>query len=129
MRTAFKSYLVRSVYEYCMDHGLVPYIVANVVDNDTLPIEHVQVGKITLNLSNQAIRDFTIDHEQLSFSTRFSGKITFVNISIAAILWIGSPQSDCGMGFEVNEAKTLGAKTYAKQPQQGVSSGSKLRLI
>ena len=126
MDNVFKSYLVRAAYEYCIDHGHSPFLVASTDGNATLE-QHAAGGQITLNLSNQAVRDFYIDRENLCFSTRFNGVVTYIKVPMSAVLWLGCPHNNCGVGFEVGASEPTSIN--ASEQQAIKTHESKLRLV
>ena len=110
MEPDFKSYLVRAIYEYCIDHGQVPMI--SVRSADGIPSYHAHQDVVTLNLSNEAIRDLVITADYVSFSTRFNGQVAMIKTSMNDIVWMGSATGICGMGFVTSESGST--KTAAK---------------
>ena len=73
--TSSQPYLIRAIYEWIVDNGLTPYIMVNTNRKDVeVPRQHIQDGKIILNLAPHAIRHLNMDNDWISFSARFSGK-------------------------------------------------------
>jgi len=68
-------------------------------DNVLVPDEHVQDGKIILNISPSAIRDLTLGNDGVSFTARFGGKPWLINVPIAAALALYSKENGRGMMF------------------------------
>ena len=49
--TSTKPYLLRALYEWCVDNGFTPYIAVHVDDSVQVPMEYVKNGEIVLNIS------------------------------------------------------------------------------
>ena len=77
-----KSYLIRAIYDWCIDNDSSPYILS-LVEGKTLIPESLSGSKeIVLNLSPQSIQNLYIDEEGISFKGRFSGKLFNVFLPI-----------------------------------------------
>lgn len=96
-----KPYLVRAVYEWCVDQGMTPYIAVAVDEHCRVPQEYVRDGVIVLNVAPTAVRDFFMDNEWIGFSARFNGIARSVSFPITAISAVYSKETQEGMGFEV----------------------------
>ena len=70
-----RPYLLRALYDWIVDSELTPYLLVS-VDSAAVqvPADYVSEGKIVLNVSPMAIRDFMVEDEAISFSGRFGGK-------------------------------------------------------
>ncbi|MCE2706503.1 MAG: ClpXP protease specificity-enhancing factor [Proteobacteria bacterium] len=96
-----KPYLIRAIYEWCMDSGLTPFL-ATMVDNKTnVPHQYVQNGQIILNLSANATKDVLIDCEWITFSATFGGVLQDVAIPINNVIAIFAQENGQGMQFNV----------------------------
>ncbi|MFT6834526.1 MAG: stringent starvation protein B [Francisellaceae bacterium] len=109
-----RSYLVRSAYEWLSDHSFTPYILVDTeCDEVEVPWDFVdEDGKIVLNLSTEAVRDFECSDEGITFRASFSGETMDVNIPVASILGLYSQETgqgvyarDHGYGLMVNEGE------------------------
>lgn len=99
--TPLKPYLLRALYEWIIDNGLTPYILVNTeVDDVDVPKQFITDGKIILNVHPDAIEDWALDHEHLSFSARFSGKQCSILIPVAAVLAVYAKENGKGMMFD-----------------------------
>ena len=58
-----KPYLVRSIYEWCIDNDLTPFMFVKVNPEIDIPAEYVTNGEIVFNISSNAIRDLVINNE------------------------------------------------------------------
>lgn len=105
--TTTKPYLLRALYEWCVDNGYTPYI-SVVVNADTrVPLEYVRNGEIVLNIGPLAANKMKIGNDYLSFSARFGGMAKELFIPVAQISAIYARENGQGMSFEVehDEAK------------------------
>lgn len=97
-----KPYLIRAIYEWCVDNGYTPYL-SVVVDNRTrVPLEYVKDGGIVLNLSPSATHGMLMDNDWIQFSARFNGVSRQIEIPIAAVAGIFARENGEGLGFEVS---------------------------
>lgn len=98
--TPSRPYLLRGIYEWLVDNDQTPYLLVDAQADDVIvPEEHVQDGKIILNISPSATRDLVMDNEGVSFSARFGGKPMLVNVPVTSALALYSKENGRGMMF------------------------------
>lgn len=98
--TSSRPYLIRALYEWIIDNELTPYLLVNAkVSGTSVPSQHIQEGKIVLNLSPQAVADLQLGNDLIEFRARFSGVETVVSIPIPATMAIYAKESGQGMVF------------------------------
>ena len=98
--TTTKPYLVRALYEWIVDNECTPYVIINAdAENVEVPKQYIEDGRIILNVSEEAVRDFQITNEYLEFNARFNGVATQVYSPVAAILAIYAQENGHGMVF------------------------------
>lgn len=98
--TSTKPYILRAFFQWILDNQLTPYLAVNANFPGTqVPLQHVEEGKITLNINPLAVRDFTIGNEFVSFDTRFSGIIHAIRVPLKAVLAIYARENGRGMVF------------------------------
>ncbi len=100
-----KPYLIRAIYEWCIDSGLTPFLATMVDSRTNVPKQYVQQGQIVLNLSTVATKELLIDAEWITFKATFGGLLQDVSIPIENIIAIFAQESGQGMQFNV-EIKT-----------------------
>lgn len=100
-----KPYLIRALHDWCTDSGYTPHIVVNVDENTVVPMDFVQDGKITLNISYLSTNGLEIGNEYIEFQARFNGVVEDLFIPVAAVAGIFARETGAGMGFEVSESK------------------------
>jgi stringent starvation protein B len=98
--TRQKPYLLRAMHEWMTDNDLTPHIVVDAsVGALHVPEEHVQDGKIVLNVSYAATRQLTLGNELVAFEARFNGVPFSVSIPIDGVLGIYARETGRGMVF------------------------------
>jgi stringent starvation protein B len=104
--TSTKPYLLRALYEWCVDNGFTPYI-SVVVDAATrVPPEYVRNGEIVLNVGPLAANRLKMGNETIDFSARFGGVARELSIPIAQVAAIYARENGHGMSFEIDRNKT-----------------------
>ena len=104
--TELKPYLIRSIYEWIVDNNLTPYLQVDATHRAAvLPMQFVQDGKIILNLRPLAVEALCLGNDVIEFNTRFSGKSTYVNAPVAAVIAIYAKENGKGMVFDVDHSQ------------------------
>lgn len=125
-----KPYLVRAIYEWCVDQGYTPYIMVVVDEHCRVPKEHVRDGVIVLDVSPEAVRDFFMDNEWVGFAARFGGVSRDISFPITAISAVYAKETQEGMGFEVypykgeTASESTGKEDSVKEESPTSSSSS-----
>ncbi|HEU0219170.1 MAG TPA: ClpXP protease specificity-enhancing factor, partial [Gallionella sp.] len=83
-----RPYLIRAIYEWCVDSGLTPYLAVRVDERTEVPQAFVKDGEIVLNLSAGAVRDLEMGNEMITCSGRFGGVPFDVMVPVAAVIGI-----------------------------------------
>jgi stringent starvation protein B len=95
-----RPYLVRALFEWIVDNKMTPYLL---VDADLMhvqvPREHVNNGKIVLNINPEAVQDLQLGNKAITFSARFSRGHLECHIPIPAVLAIYASENGKGMFF------------------------------
>ena len=102
--TSSRPYLIRAMYQWIADNGMTPHLLVDVsVDGVQVPTEHVQNGKIILNVAPMAIGALILGDEEITFSARFSGKSMSLYIPIEAVLAVYAKENGQGMMFSEDD--------------------------
>lgn len=96
-----KPYLIRAIYEWCVDCGFTPYLSVSVTDGCRVPMEYVKNNEIVLNISPSATRNLKIDNDCLHFSARFNGVSREVSVPISSVAGIFARENSEGLLFKV----------------------------
>lgn len=95
-----RPYLVRAMHEWMSDNGHTPHVVVDAnVSGVAVPVEHVNDGKIILNISHSAAHGLSMTNDGISFRARFSGRPFDVSVPVKAILGIYARETGQGMIF------------------------------
>jgi stringent starvation protein B len=114
--TSTKPYLLRAIYEWCVDNGYTPYVSVVVDARTRVPMEYVRDGEIVLNIGPLATNRLQMGNELIECTARFAGTVRELSIPVAAIAAIYARENGHGMSFET------GASSIA--PEVGVQAPS-----
>jgi stringent starvation protein B len=115
--TPKRPYLLRAFYEWIVDNNMTPYITVDATaDEVSVPRQHVKDGRIVLNISPTAVRDFVMDNDAVSFSARFGGVAFYVYCQIYSILAVYSRETQDGASFPPEEYAHLKPAAPAAPP-------------
>ena len=132
-----KPYLLRALYEWCVDNGHTPYI-SVVVDAATrVPAEFVRNGEIVLNIGPLAANRLKMGNETIDFAARFGGVARELSIPVSQVAAIYARENGHGMSFEIEpkatpwEASGEAAAQPAPEPPSPAPGGGKptLRVV
>lgn len=96
-----KPYLLRALYEWCVDNGYTPYVSVVVNEQTQVPMEYVRDGEIVLNIGPLAANRLKMGNEYLEFAARFSGVAQELMIPVSQVAAIYARESGQGMSFPV----------------------------
>lgn len=108
-----KPYLIRAIYEWCVDEGFTPYLAVQVDERTRVPREFVRDGQIVLNVSAEATHRLVMDNEEISFQTRFNGAAFPVVVPVDAVVAIYARENGQGMAFEATPSTVPGGQEEA----------------
>jgi len=114
--TSTKPYLLRAIYEWCVDNGYTPYMSVVVDARTRVPMEYVRDGEIVLNIGPLATNRLQIGNELIECSARFAGTVRELSIPVAAVAAIYARENGHGMSFET------GARTAAEAQGEGAAA-------
>lgn len=96
-----KPYLLRAIYDWCIDSGYTPYLSVTVDSNTRVPVEYVKDGQIVLNIGPVAVDRFKMGNDLIEFSARFNGMGRDISIPVGAVTAIYARESGHGLSFEL----------------------------
>jgi stringent starvation protein B len=99
-----KPYLMRAIYDWCVDSGYTPYLSVTVDSVTRVPMEYVKEGQIVLNIGPIAVERFKIGNDLVEFSARFNGAGREISIPVGAVSAIYARENGQGLSFEVTAA-------------------------
>lgn len=95
-----RPYLIRAMHEWMSDNGHTPHLVVDAgVQGVVVPSEHIQDGRIVLNVSYSAAHALQLDNDAVSFRARFGGRPFDVRVPVPGILGIYARETGQGMVF------------------------------
>lgn len=98
-----RPYLIRAIYEWCVDGGFTPYLAVRPDEHTEVPISHVKDGEIILNLSSDAVRNLQMENEMITCTGRFSGAPFDLIIPVVAVIGIFAKETGQGLVFQPGE--------------------------
>src|SRR5262245_49463150 len=116
--TSTKPYLLRALYEWCVDNGYTPYLSVIVDSHTQVPMEYVREGEIVLNIGPLATSRLHMGNETIECTARFSGVARELNVPVAAVAAIYARENGQGMSFEV--ARGEPAAPAQREPEREV---------
>jgi stringent starvation protein B len=94
-----RPYLIRALFEWCMDGGYTPYLAVQVDASVQVPQEFVKNNEIVLNISPDATQGLQIGNEWVEFKARFGGVARAIMVPIDHVLAIYARENGQGMAF------------------------------
>lgn len=99
--TPLKPHLVRALHEWILDNGLTPYLLVDAnFEGVDVPVSFVSDDKIILNTHPDAVQNWFLEDDAISFSARFSGRSESLYIPINAVLAAYAKENGKGMMFD-----------------------------
>jgi stringent starvation protein B len=117
-----KPYLMRAIYDWCVDSGYTPYLSVTVDSATRVPMEYVKDGQIVLNIGPIAVERFKLGNELIEFSARFNGSGRDISIPIGVVSAIYARENGQGLSFEVTAADGA-APVQSADSGQGADHG------
>lgn len=118
-----KPYLIRAIYEWCVDAGATPYVSVQVDERSRVPLEYVRDGQIVLNVGPDATRNLTMDNELMQFSARFGGVSREISVAMDAVVAIFAKENGQGLVFPATDGDKP-TQADATPPAEGGDDGT-----
>lgn len=118
MDNSTKPYLIRAIYDWCLDNGYTPYISVRVIGDEFGNLMgYARNGEITLNVSAHATPNISFGNDVISCSARFNGASQDLCVPVTAVSAIFARENGQGMSFPPNEETldTLANDTTTQQ--------------
>jgi stringent starvation protein B len=100
-----KPYLLRALFEWCVDNGYTPHIAVKADSGTQVPAEYVKNGEITLNISPAAVHKLQLGNELIEFSARFGGVARQISVPVSNVYALYARETGHGMTFDVESPK------------------------
>jgi stringent starvation protein B len=129
--TSSRPYLVRAMYQWIADNGMTPHLLVDVsVDGVQVPNEHVQEGKIILNIAPMAITGLILGDSDITFSARFSGQPMSIFIPVDAVQAVYAKENGQGMMFSEDDGAVSSPEDNDPEPDDpGKPGRPSLRVV
>ncbi|HJS39676.1 MAG TPA: ClpXP protease specificity-enhancing factor, partial [Burkholderiales bacterium] len=102
---ATKPYILRALYEWCVDNGYTPHLAVKVDSRTQVPSEYVKNGEITLNVAPSAVHKLQMGNELIEFSARFAGVARQISVPVGNVFAVYARETGHGMTFDVDSPK------------------------
>ena len=100
-----KPYLLRALYEWCVDNGYTAHLAVKVDSRSQVPSEYVRNGEITLNVAPSAVHKLQMGNELIEFSARFAGVARQISVPVAGVYALYARETGHGMTFDIEGPK------------------------
>ena len=121
--TPTKPYLLRAIYEWCVDNGYTPYLSVAVDATTSVPAEHVRDGQIILNVGPLATNRLKMGNELIEFSARFGGAAREIRVPIGRVVAIYARENGQGLVFEPEDERASIVDEPAASQSDDTSDG------
>ena len=102
-----RPYLIRAINDWLVDSQCTPHLLVNAeAPGVDVPQEHVQDGKITLNIGPRAVEGLQIGNDKVTFLARFSGVSRSISLPVGAVMAIFAKENGYGMAFNEGDEPT-----------------------
>lgn len=98
-----KPYLIRSIYDWCIDSDFTPFISVKAYPELDMPMEYVKNGEIVFNISAKAAYDLIINNDIIYFMARFNGVSRKLEIPISSVIGIFAKEVNQGIAFSIDK--------------------------
>ncbi len=102
-----KPYLLRALFEWCVDNGYTPHLAVRVDSRTQVPNEYVKNGEITLNISPNAVHKLQLGNELIEFSARFGGVARQISVPLSNVYALYARETGHGMTFDIEGPKPV----------------------
>ena len=100
-----KPYLLRALFEWCVDNGYTPHIAVKVDSRTQVPAEYVKNAEITLNISPAAVHKLQLGNELIEFSARFGGVARQISVPVSNVYALYARETGHGMTFDIESPR------------------------
>ncbi|MEQ1815998.1 MAG: ClpXP protease specificity-enhancing factor [Nitrosomonas sp.] len=103
MSNSTKPYLIRSIYDWCIDNDFTPYISVKIYSGLDIPMQYVKNDEIVFNIGIKAAHDLIINNHNIRFMARFNSIPRQLEIPIHAVKGIFAKEVNQGLTFPVDD--------------------------
>lgn len=124
-----RPYLIRAIYEWCVDSGLTPYLAVRVDANTEVPRAHVKDGQIVLNLSPEAVSNLEMGNEMINCMGRFSGAPFELIVPVDAVIGVFAKENGQGLAFQSGDAQQPPPVSHGGKDSSKSVTKPKLKIV
>lgn len=126
MSSPTKPYLLRAMYEWCIDNGHTPYLACRITPQVRVPKHLMQQDEVVFNIGPVASPNLSIDNDWVFFSARFNGVSEDIWLPVGQVVGIFARETGEGMGFsaEVETGNEAAAITDSDNTQTDEKDGN-----
>lgn len=115
--TSSRPYLIRALYDWICDNQMTPHLVIDAqLPGVEVPTQAIRNGKVTLNVSPEAVQGLTLGDDEVTFQARFGGVSQAVRAPVLAVMAIYARENGKGMMFPPEEDGPEPAPEGEKEP-------------
>lgn len=114
MAVSTKPYLIRAIYEWCVDQGYTPHVAALVDEHTSVPPGYARDGQIVLNVGPDATHQLMMGNDRITFQARFAGVAHSLSIPVANVVAVYARENGHGMAFELEGEEGMDAELDAE---------------
>lgn len=123
MTVSTKPYLIRAIYEWCVDQGYTPHMAAMVDEKTSVPAGYAKDGQIVLNLGPDATHQLSMGNDWITFQARFGGVAHSLSVPVGNVIAVYARENGHGMAFELESGEVDGIPPgHQHPPGPGVES-------
>ena len=100
-----KPYLLRALFEWCVDNGYTPHMAVKVDAQTQVPSEYVKGGEIVLNIGPSAVHKLQMGNELIEFTARFAGVPRQISVPVKNVYSLYANENGHGMTFDIEGLK------------------------
>jgi stringent starvation protein B len=120
-----KPYLIRAIFDWCVDNGYTPHIMVSVDAHTRVPMAFVRDGRIVLNIAPYATHKLSISNDEITCQARFGGVAQSLQVPMANVMAVYARENGQGMAFEVGAgANDVGVELHADPDVQAADDDS-----
>ncbi|AWD32159.1 Stringent starvation protein B [Candidatus Kinetoplastibacterium sorsogonicusi] len=124
MKYTTKPYLIRAIYNWCIDNKYLPYILVYIDENLQIPLYLKNQDSIVFNIDPEAVYNLEINNHFINFEARFNGNKELLSINIDNIISIYAYENQIGLHFDIESS----AKANNIE-NKSIKNKTKLRLV
>ncbi len=128
--TSFRWYLVDALIRWLVDNGCVPHVVIQCdLPDVNVPMEYVKDNRLVLNVSAQAVSNFSLGPHGIDLDARFDGVPLHVHAPAGAIVGVHAKGSSVGVTLEPEVPGSDDNTPPTQRTNQGRGSRPKLTIV